>query len=127
MTICACDKQFKIRNVLITVTSKSKFHYFCIAIGIDSTIRHCVVLWKNYLMILDKRLHDYPHLNTKNPSDSYVNSVGPNQLTYALCNVIFLCCSSNGSFFKLIVYYMHQMMSYDLSMIIITDITFSIY
>ena len=78
-------------------------------------------------MILDNRLHDYPHLNIKNPSDSYVNSVGPNQLTYALCNVIFLCCSFNGSFFKLIVYYMHQMMSYDISMIIITDIKFSIY
>ena len=78
-------------------------------------------------MILDNRLHDYPHLNRKNPSDSYVNSVGPNQLTFALCNVILLCCSSNGSFFKLIVYYMHQMMSYDLSMIIITDIKFSIY
>ena len=75
----------------------------------------------------DNRLHDYPHLNKKNPSDSYVNSVGPTQLTFALCNVIFLCCSSNGSFFKLIVYYMHQMISYDLSMIIITDITFSIY
>ena len=30
-------------------------------------------------------------------------------------------------FLKLIVYYMHQMMSYDLSMIIITDIKFSIY
>ena len=82
---------------------------------------------KNYPMILDNRSPDYPHLNQKNPSDSCVNSVGPNQLTFALCNVIFLCCSSNGSFFKLIVYYMHQMMSYDLSMIIITDMKISIY
>ena len=68
-------------------------------IGIDSMTRHCAILWKNYLMILDNRSPDYPHLNKKNPSDSCVNSVGPNQLTFALCNVIFLCCSFNGSFF----------------------------
>ena len=35
----------------------------------------------------------------KNPSDSYVNSVGPKQLTFALCNAIVLCCSSNGSLY----------------------------
>ena len=126
MTTCACDKQFKIRTVLITVTSKSNTSFnICV---LPLIVRYGIVWYcgKNYLMILDNRLHDYPHLNLKNP-DSYVNSVGPNQLTFALCNVIFLCCSSNGSFFKVIVYYMHQMMSYDLSMIMITDIKFSIY
>ena len=79
-------------------------------------------------MILDNRSPDYRHLNLKNPSDSCVNSVGPNQLTILLFAMLFSYVAlSMVHFFKLIVYYMHQMMSYDLSMIIITDIKFSIY
>ena len=52
-------------------------------------------------MILDNRLHESGLSSfkfLKNQYDSCVNSVGPNRLTFALCNVIFLCCSSNGSF-----------------------------
>ena len=56
-------------------------------------IRYCAVLGKKLpddITLLDNRLHDHPHLNKKNPSDSYVNSVGPNKLTFALWQCYFL-------------------------------------
>ena len=75
-----------IMTIYVFVTNNSKLELFSLQVLIFfcKTTLPLIVLYgnvrycgKKYLMILDNRLHDYPHFNKKNPSESYVNSVGP--------------------------------------------------
>ena len=69
----------------VFVTNNYKLELFSLQVLIFFVKQHChsLIVWhrivrycgKNYLMILDNRSPDYPHLNKKNPSDSCVNSV----------------------------------------------------